>query len=312
MTLAQRKTYRFERTILYNNVITESLYGVSLSPDRVPTIGGVKRILAGSFLAAGERILPRATIASPYASGGATVVTNNPWVFQMGDVLRAIGTPNSTPQQEWEAVTAGTATPLGTVTAINNLSVKQKTVLTPNSVAVGNIFRITVDGAAIAFTATAASTANVTAGLKAAFDLARGSTSSLQDIDATDTGTTLELTHTEEGEIFTVVPSVLQGTAGTLGTMTAAIAAPVGALTITPAGGNGNLAIGSKVGAIADVPLGIIAHDYWFTDSGDGLHYSRDFAAYNKAAIYSKGLPYLDGHLVRALPGLSFIPAYGT
>jgi hypothetical protein len=301
MSLITRRSYQIEKQVLYNNVNTERLYGALIDSDTIPLIGGSRRIMAGSFLAAGERLLARAKVLSPVASGGTKLIVNNPWAFRVGDVIKLIGAAAATPTQELTAIDSGSAANVGTISAISSSSIAQITRIVPPTPAIGNTFTVTLNNAVTAsFTATAATVANVTAGLKSALASAISNYSSLDWFVFNDNGTNLEITTTEPGEPFMVTAT---GTSAPTVTVTAA----VGELTISTV--TSALGIGDKVGLINQVPLGIIANEFVLTDESS-LNFQQNFAAYNKAPIYSKALPYLDGHLVRAIPGLSYIPAY--
>ncbi|MBW4635283.1 MAG: hypothetical protein KME30_26330 [Iphinoe sp. HA4291-MV1] len=306
------KLYRFEKPILYNNVNTESLYGATIRPEKVAYIAPLgRRILAGSFLAAGERLLPRARIISPYFTDSNYVIVSNPAVFQAGDVLKVIGTPSSTPLEEAAAVLQGTAATFGTVVSVDAASRIQITTVIPDSVAVGNVFVLSVEEVSISYVATAATVKNVVEGLKAVFDGVWGRSDGRREIraDITVGGDGLIFTSFEPGEIFVVKGMVAQGIADSTGTLNIEVTQPVGALNITPVDGNGDYPIGTKIGTITDVPLGVIGNEYLLTDE-DGIDYERSVSAYNKAAVFTKSLPYLDGAIVQQLPGLSFMPVY--
>ncbi|ARV58067.1 hypothetical protein BZZ01_04940 [Nostocales cyanobacterium HT-58-2] len=309
--MLSRTSFRLEKPILYNNVNAQSLYGALIDPANIAKVGGFRRIPAGSFLAAKNRLLPRARIISPYTSGSATVIVSNPYPFKVGDVLKVIGTPTSTPIQESQAVNNATAADFGTVTAIDTANNKQVTTVTPAAVAVGNVFSLTIEGATISYTATTTTAADVAKGLKNNFDAAKSPTGALFDLRAEVNGDSLVFTHEYLGEIAEIVGNVVQGAAATTGTLAVTVTQSVGALTITPASGNTNQVIGNKIGTITDLVLGVITHDHLLTDD-DGIDTPRALAAYDSAMVNTKALPYLDGHIVNALPRLAFTPRYGV
>jgi hypothetical protein len=304
-----RYTYKLERPILYNNVNTERLYGRYINPADIAKIGGHRRIIPGTILTNTNRILPRAKIISPYTSEATTVIVNNPWAFKVGDVLRVIGTPSSTPAAENSGIVGATAAAFGTVTAVSATDGPQVTTVTIASPAVGNIFTLAVDGISFSFTAATTTAADIAIGLKAAFDAQKSQTSTWADIDATVASAVITFTHRHPREVFTVSSSVAQGTGGSTGTATVAVTTAIGALTITASATNGNQVIGTKIGTITDIPLGIITHEHYLTDD-EGQDRGEAIAVYNMAAINTLSLPYLDGHIVASLPRLSFVPPY--
>jgi hypothetical protein len=307
--LLTRKTFKTEKPILYNNIGAESFAQETIEPDDVAKIGGYRRIMAGSFLSRG-RLLPRAEIISPYTSGQGQVTVSNPSVFKIGDVLRVIGTATPNAYQEAQAVATATAPLFGTVTGFDRTFDYQKTVVTPNSAAVGNIFTVEIDGIGISFTALTTSNADVVNGLLTQFNEMRAPVSILNDLKLTATATQLIIEHQIPREIFKVRTMVAQGTASTTGTLIAQITEGVGTLLITPQAGNGNQVIGSKIGTITDIPTGIITEEYYLTDD-DGMDRSINISGYTSAGVNSKALPYLDGDIV-ARTKLTFIPPYGT
>jgi hypothetical protein len=306
-----RKTYKLEKPILYNNIGVTTFAGRTLDPEDVAKIGGFRRVMAGSFLCNSGRLLPRAEIISPYTSAATQVVVSNPSAFQVGDILRLIGTPSSTPYQEAQAVDAATAPLFGTVTGWDKTYDYQKTTVTPNSVAVGNIFTVDIDGVLISFTALTTSNADVVNGLLKQFQGMRSPNSTLWELDVTATSTQLVIKHQQPREIFKVKTTVAQGAAVTTGTLVAAITEGVGTLLITPQAGNGNQLIGAKIGTITDVPIGVITQESYLTDD-DGVDVSIMVSAYEAAGVFTKSLPYLDGSIVAKLPKLTFVPPYGV
>ena len=302
----KRTVYYVDPPILSTNVGSENAYHCTIEDSDVATIADKKELPAGIFLCkkiGGHRPLARSLVLAPYTGGATILVVETPQVFKVGDVLRVIGTPGQTRYEEDAAVKNATAVALGTVTAINALSQKQITTVTFASVAVGNIFTLTINDAAISFIATAASNQNVADGLAAALVKAQSRSSSLAEIEATTPGGVLTLTTKDPGMIFSVSASVAQGTGGSLGTATVAVTQPIGALTITPQGGAPSLAIGSKVGTIGDVVVGVLANSVDFTND-----LFRSIAPYSAGIVYEKALPYLDGDIRAQLPKLTFTP----
>ncbi|MCC5616371.1 hypothetical protein LC605_15090 [Nostoc sp. CHAB 5836] len=304
-----RYTYRIERPVLYNNVNTERLHGRYINPSDIAKIGGHRRIIPGTFLTAANRVLPRARIISPYTSDTTTVIVNNPSAFRVGDVLKVIGTPSSTPAAENAAVVNATAPNFGTVSAVSAIDGPQVTTATIAFPAVGNIFTLILDGISFSFTATTAIAADIATGLKAAFDAQKSQSSTWADVDATVNSAVLTFTHRQVRSVFTVSSSVAQGTGGSTGTAVVAVATAVGALTITASAANGNQIIGTKIGTITDIPLGVVTHEHYLTDD-EGQDRASAIAVYNMAAVNLLALPYIDGHIVASLPKLSFIPIY--
>jgi hypothetical protein len=88
-------------------------------------------------------------------------------------------------------------------------AVAQVNTITPASVTIGNIFTLTINGKTVTFTATAATVANVTAGLAAA--VAASLTPEFQEVTAADNTTTLTLTSNVAGRPFTQTSSSATG-----------------------------------------------------------------------------------------------------
>jgi hypothetical protein len=89
-------------------------------------------------------------------------------------------------------------------------AVAQVNTITPASVTVGNVFTLTINGKSLSFTATAATIANVTAGLAAA--VAASSIAEFQELDAADNTTNLTLTARTPGVPFTQTSNSATGT----------------------------------------------------------------------------------------------------
>lgn len=105
---------------------------------------------------------------------------------------------------------------MGTVIFTGNAQAdKQVNTITPASVTIGNIFTVTINGKAISFTATAATVANVTAGLVNAIQSAT-SYPEFGEVTAADNTTNLTLTANTAGTPFTQTSSAATG-AGTPG-----------------------------------------------------------------------------------------------
>ena len=284
MSIITRYSYRIEKPVLYNNLNTQRLYGALISPNNIAKVGGYERIPEGSFLAVGQRLLPRGRLISPYNSGDSTITVANPYVFKPGDSLKLIGTPTSTPLQESTAVINATAPAFGTVVSISASGGPQVTTISPNSVAVDNIFTLFIDEAPLTYTAINTNNADVVNGLISAFLSSKSNTSSWEDIQMTATGggNTLQISYIYSREIFVVRGSVAQGSGSTTGSMAIQVTQPVGQVTITPASGNTSLDIGSKIGTITDTPLGVITHEFYLTDY-EGTDREVALAAYDQA-----------------------------
>lgn len=302
----KRSVYYQDPPILSTNIGSENAFHCTIEAADVATIAGEQELPAGTFLckkAGGHRPLARSRVLAPYTSGATQLVVENPHFFKVGDVLRVIGTPGQTRYEEENAVKNATAPLFGTVTAINSLNQKQITTVTFASVAVGNVFTILINDVPISFTATAASNQNVADGLALALTKAQTGSSPIEEIEASAPGGVLTLTTRQPGYIFSVSASVSQGTGGSLGTATVAVPTPIGAITITPQGGNATLAIGAKVGTIGDVVVGVLANSVDF--SADEY---RHIAPYSAGLIYIKALPYIDGDIMAQLPKLTYTP----
>ena len=292
--------------IIAVNTNTEAAFSCCLEESDIPSIAGSKSVPAGDFLAkkstGGHRPLGRSKILAPYVSGETVVIVECPQVFKIGDVLRYIAAPGVSRYTEETAIRAATAPLFGTVTGIDSLNQRQITTVTFASVAVGNIFTVSINGVPISYTATAASNQNVADGLKTAITKAQSGSSPLEEIRVTTPGGVLTLTTDQEGIIFTTAVTVAQGVAGTLGTAVADVSTAIGTLTITPQGGNASLAIGAKIGTIGDVVVGVLNNSISLYD-GDQF-----IAPYSGGVVYIDALPYIDGDIQTQLPKLTFIP----
>lgn len=306
MSYLIQKSYRVDKQVLFNACGTNSLYGAIIKPENLTAIAGFKRILAGTFLDSNGGVLKRALTLSPYTAGDATVIVNNPFAFAIGDVLYEIGDDTENMMAENTAVNTA-AQIFGTVTAIDTGLHKQSATVTPASVAIGDIYFVSIDQRLTSFTATTTDIADVTKGLCLALTTGLKSHHSVLDyLDIEDDGTKLTITHKEPGEIFSISSNVT----GT-GTLETFVEQGVGALTITPDAGNSNQDIGAKIGTIDSIPLGVITNEYYLSDN-DGMDKTADLAAYDAANVYKNALVYLDGHIIKSLPTLKFTPIYGA
>lgn len=92
--------------------------------------------------------------------------------------------------------------------------------ITPANVGIGDIFTCTINGKSISFTATAATVANVTAGLTAAWNAS--TIPEFMEITAADATTYMSLTADTAGKPFTVTTSTTDGNASNTQTLTRA------------------------------------------------------------------------------------------
>lgn len=91
--------------------------------------------------------------------------------------------------------------------------VRQLNTITPGSVDIGDTFTVTINNKSVTFTATAATVANVTAGLTAALNASEEG--EFAEVDWADTGTTITGTGPEDGTPFTQTSSSVGGTLST-------------------------------------------------------------------------------------------------
>ena len=306
MWVAPQTNYRLtSKPVLYNNIGAESLPGSRIPPENIATIAGKKQIQPGSFLCNGDRILPRAVILSPY-KGDGKVVVNNPSAFKPGDALKIIAaSANASAFQELEAVERGTAPNFGTVVSVDDGATKQTSVLTPTGVAPGNTYGLFFDGIPIVYKAESSNVADVTKGIRDLVLSTRSGSSSLDFVNVTDKGTSLEFTGQVEGDFFAIAPFAT----GTGATFTVEVSQAVGLITVS--GASQALPIGAKIGTIEHIPLGVIETDHILT-TGDGFNHDVVICAYSAGMVYRDSLPYLDGQIVHRLPKLTFMPAYGV
>ena len=155
--------------------------------------------------------------------------------------------------------------PFGGPGPVGGLPIAQVDTITPASVTVGNQFTLTIAPvapatlpaqAAVSFTATLATVANVTAGLVAA--VAASTAPMMRSLNPADTGATLTLTAINAGIPFTVTTSVAQG-AGSAGmTLTDATTTPnfMPTAGVTTAPGQGTGWIQAPAVAFPGAPAG--------------------------------------------------------
>jgi len=311
MAYRNLKSYRVEKSILYDNTNTNALYGTVLYPDVLTMVAGYKRIIQGVVFGTNKKPIPRAKLIAPYASGDPVIHTNNPWLFFPGDVLYEIGDATENLIAEKAAIESGSAQILGTISSIDVQRQALIYEITPATPAIGDVFNLEIGtnfyGQTYSFTASTTDVADVTKGLAdALLNDMQSHLGVVECLEVTEDGAKVTIAAKEPGEIFTIVPSVV----GTTGTLTQVVSQGMGAITIIPDAGNSNHAVGAKVGKIDQLPLGIIAHDHYLTDD-QGLDRSADIAAYDRANIYKKALPYLDGQIASMLSGCRFSPFYG-
>lgn len=307
MSYLTQKQYSLDRLVLFNNLNTNNLNGRYIKPANLSNVGGYKKILAGSWLTTGDRLLDRAIVINPYTAAQTKVAVNNPWAFLPGDVLHIIGDSDEDYFAEKSAIEQATAPVFGTVVSIDPGVNPQLTTVTPASVAIGNIFNLKIAEVQISFTATTTVVADVVKGLydQLSLYLQQSEHSTLQGIEFKNNTTNLSLEAKEPGQIFITTGSVVGS-----GTMAIAVAEGIGTLNITPGAGNANLTTGAKIGSINKPGLGIIANTLYLTDQ-DNLERVADCAAYDAGNINKKALPYLDGALVAANQTLKYMPPYG-
>lgn len=308
-----QKRFATGRQVLYNQLNTEQLHQVYDGLfDNIASIGCGPRIIGGSFLAADQKLVGRAQNISPYKGDGRLFV-NNPYPFKVGDIVRVIGAPYADTFREYQAIALGTAPTLGTITKVVGDLVQQVTTVTFTGLVKGNIAVLWIDGILISTIVQSSSVAALAKKFIQEVGDKKGALSTLNDLELKPTDTGLEITHREPGEIFTTYASVEKGAGEAAGQAAVEVAKGVGEIQITPGpGAPATLEIGSKIGRINDVPLGVINWDYAIaTGCCDGGQPFNSLSAYNKGMVYRHALPYLDGHLVQAIPGLSYMPAYG-
>jgi len=90
-------------------------------------------------------------------------------------------------------------------------AIKQVDTLTPANVEIGDIFTATINGKSISFTATAATVANVTAGLADAINDNDDSIPEFSEVTATDDTTLVTVTADGAGKPFTMTASATDG-----------------------------------------------------------------------------------------------------
>lgn len=307
MSYLTQKTYALERPILFNNDISNNLFGTQIKADKVSRTGGCKKIQAGSFITTEGRLLDRAVVIAKYTSGQPGVIVNNPWAFLPGDILYVIGDETENYVAEKTAVEQGTAPIFGTVTAVNlGVNLFQATIV-PSGVTVGSTYTLQIEEVVVSYTAKTTVVSDLLKGLQdellAYSQQAEHST--IQGITITNNNANLVIKAKELGQLFKVKADVSGS-----GNLAIAIPFSLGALNITPSAGNATLEVGSKIGSIDKQAIGIIAKTLYLTDQ-DNQERPSDCAAYDMANINKRALPYLDGALVAANQTLKYLPPYG-
>lgn len=310
MVYYYQKRYRQEKPVMYNNIGTKELYGAFINPERIATIGGEKLVIEGSFLTPDGGVLARARTLGRY-NGDGKIYVSNPYPFAPGQSLRVIGEPKADQYAEYQAVVTGTAPVLGTVTRVVSDLVKQTLSLTPIGLVPGNIIDAWIDWIPVTYAVISEDISEIVQGLKKAISSIRGTFLTLNDLELNATDTALEISAKEPGDIFSVLPGVSQGSAATVGSVRTEVLSGVGCIEFEPdPGAPSALRASSRIGTIDEIPLGVIAHAYYLSDSEGGPR-PRDLAAYNEGMVNRRSLPYLDGHLIQSIPGLSYMPHYG-
>lgn len=308
MSYLTQKQYALDRPVLFNNLNVNNLISSYIKPELISSVGGYKKIPAGSWLTDGDRLLDRAIVISPYTAGQTKVAVNNPWAFLPGDVLHIIGDSSENYMAEKNAVEQATAPVFGTVVSVNTGVAPMLTTITPANVAVGDIFNLEIEETQVSYIANTTVVADVVKGLydQLVTYMQQSHHSTIEGLKIKNNGTNLSLQTKEPGQIFVTTGSVV----GT-GTMAIAVSEGIGTLEITAGAGNANLTIGSKIGSINKPGLGIIAHTLYLTDQ-DNLDRVGDYAAYDAGNIFKKSLTYLDGALVAANQTLKYMPPYSS
>lgn len=305
MPYLNRKSYRRDRPVLYNNCNTNNLYGSYIDPSQISKVGGYRRVIEGSWLTQLGRVLARSLVIAPYVSGDAAVVVSNPWAFLPGDVLFQIGDETVNALSEKNAV-ANATQEFGTVVSVDAGVNPQKTTLTIAAVAVDDVLSVKLGEVEVSYTAVSTDIGEAAKGLYDEFTLHLNQShfSTIDRVEFDFTATELVITAKNVGEIFSTT-AIVSGSA----TIDVAVTPGIGTLVITPAAGNTDQNIGAKIGVIDQPVAGIIASSLYLTDES-GSDRVGDYAAYDTANINRKALTYLDGDLVSALPTLKFMPPY--
>ena len=304
MTYLNTRRFKKEGSILYNNVGANTLHGIYLDADNMANVGNYKKIIAGTFLTADNRVHGAAKVISPYTAGATQVVVDNPWSFQIGDVLYLIGDADSSPSEE-KAAFDNKTTEFGTVTAINAGTSRYKATITPTAIAVGDVVNLSIEELSISVIAKTTVIGDLLTQIVDELNLSgRSDLGVLDYLDYTIEADTLVITAKETGTILTVNVSVT----GT-GTATVEVATGIGTIEITAGAGNSAILIGAKLSIVDSNILGIFAHSEYLTDDWR-QEMTADTAAYDTANINLKALPYMDGAIAAQLPTLKFMPPY--
>jgi hypothetical protein len=307
MSYLTQKQYSLDRPVLFNNLNVNNLVGSYIKPSNLSSVGGYKKVLAGSWLTTSDRLLDRAIAISPYTAGQTKVAVNNPWAFLPGDVLHIIGDSSENYMAEKNAVELQSAPTFGTVVSVDAGVNPMLTTITPSNVAVGDIFNLKIEETVISVIADSTNVADVIQGFydQLVTYMQQAHHSTIEGLKIKNNGTNLTLQAKEPGQIFVTTGSVVGS-----GSQAIAVSEGIGTLNITVGSGNANLAIGSKIGSINKPGIGIIANTLYLTDQ-DNLERVADYAAYDAGNIFKKSLTYLDGALVAANQTLKYMSPYG-
>ncbi len=204
-------------------------------------------------------------------------------------VLITAKSTGTTPNAYGLATSQSASTTVNNATLVGGLkaAVKQVVTITPANVEAGDTFTVIVGGLSTTYTATAATVANVTAGLTAALN---ASTSVIALATTTDTGTAITLTAGSAAvDTPAITVSAANGThAGTTGVSNTAITT----LTATGYGVNSNATVSSiATGQTVTVGAGTVTGPVLTTATPDSQYVvggtSSVIAYYNFIATYS-------------------------
>ncbi|MGL5075850.1 MAG: hypothetical protein ACRDBG_08405 [Waterburya sp.] len=297
--------YEDDPTIFYSFKHREAYPSNHIDASKVASIGGERRIIAGSFITTTNRILPRSKLIGGYTSGATSLIVQNPWAFQVGDVIHAIGNlTESSAAADLASFT--TPVPIGTVTALEQRVAKSVKRLTIASPAVGNIYSLRFDkgGKEARFTATNTNILDILNGLWESVRKLYSDFSILDYLDISLGSNFLEFAHKENN-----CPYLMEISQTGTGTSTLVEQNAVGVVYITPVGSNPSLGIGQKVGTLSDRPVGVTAREYLVSDIRDNPIVA-DVPIYNAGTLVKSALPYIDGQILSVLPKLAVYPAF--
>jgi len=172
MPYLTRRSYERDRPVLYNNENTNNLHGSYITPDLISVVGGKRRVIEGSWLSYGGRLLARGIVLTDYTAGNVRIKVNNPWPFLPGDEIYAIGDETIDPVTERDNVVNAT-TKIGTVASVDPGLSPQHTGIGFPGFAIDDVITVKLEEVEVTYKVTSTLAADLFAGLIDAFQVQR-------------------------------------------------------------------------------------------------------------------------------------------